>query len=279
MIKYPEMIINVDREVETADLRLRFFIKGEGFLYLGLFVSISKFVETKRFFWIFIFGGLFTVIIFHLTRQSIFFSFLIALCYLLRNNKRLWFYLSLAVILLLGISKGITFEKDSMIGNLVTFTEKQIDDHQSGNENTRITEYRYFFTEYSKNIFTVILGNGIPLTLKTDIQLMSAFGKREKQLQDSHLYISDVGYAQLFVWFGSLSLFLYLLLFYRVMKQKVPIKYMYAKLFFVFVLFTTVMSDSILKNQIEISICLFILEYCNLKEKNEIEYSHHYIEL
>jgi hypothetical protein len=110
--------------------------------------------------------------------------------------------------------------------------------------------------------------------------LESTFGKREKQLQENKsLYVSDVGYAQIFVWFGGWTLLLYLLLFYRVVKQKVPIKYMYAKLFLIYVLFAGITSDALLKYTIEISICLFILEYCNLREKNEIKYSHHNTEL
>jgi hypothetical protein len=270
MISIPEIIFNQDREIEETR-GIRIFINGIGFLYLGLFVCINKFVETKRFFWIFISGGLFIIIIFHLTRQAILFSFIIALYYLLRNSKQLWFYLSFMTVLLYG--SNMTFNKDSALVPLIEYTEKQIEAQQSGDEYVRISDYRYYFTEYSKNIITNIFGNGAP-------HKESAFGKREKQLQTSKsLYVSDVGYAQLFVWYGGLVLLLYLILFYRVVKQKVPAKYMYTKLFLIYVLFTGITSDSILKFTIEISMCLFILEYYNLKEKNEIKHSHNNIEL
>lgn len=256
MIKFPVVVFRMDKEeIEEAERGIRLFINGSGFLYLGFFMAISKFIETKQKKWILIFAGLFVIVILNLTRQTILFSFLVGLYYLLRNRKLLWLWMGLAVLLLTGINKAITIDNNSPIGKLIALTERQMENQLSGEEDIRILEYEYFLTKYSNNLITDILGNGVPHS-------ESSYGKRDLKLKNEKKYFqSDVGYAQIFVYFGYIGLFLFMLVFYRVFKQKVPEKYMYAKLFLIYLFFVNIASGQILICLIELSLCLYILEY------------------
>ncbi len=271
MIKWPEIIFTQRLEEEGRGLRL--FIPGQGFLYLGFFYAIAKFKETTRIVWALIFSALFVVVILLLTRQRIIFSFLIALFYLLHNNKRAYLWFGLAILLSFYVGKSIIVEKDSSIGKLIALSEDDATAQKEGDENIRITEYRYFITQYSPNILTDILGNGVTHS-------ESAYGKMDEQLQKSKsIYSSDVGYAEIFIRFGCLGLLLYIIMFYRIIKQNVPQEFMYAKLFMIYVMFNLIASQPMLTYIIEVSICLYILELCNLNNRNEVEYSHHNIKL
>ena len=166
----------------------------------------------------------------HVTRMVIFWSFLVAFFYLLRNNKYLWLYTALALIIAGTGLIEIQFDKNSIIGHLVTLSEEQLDQQYGGQEYIRITEYRYFFTKYSRNIITCIFGNGVPHSL-------SSYGYNLFKLQEyQHLFPADVGYALIYIYFGGIGLLLYLLIFYNVLRQKVSPEYAYAKLFIVYLM-------------------------------------------
>jgi hypothetical protein len=269
IIKAPELVFGSEGEDGLSDDRgmYRLSIAGSGFLYLGFFVAVSKFVETKRKKWIFLFCGLFIIIVLNVLRQVIFFSFLVAAGYLLWKNKRLLIIIGIIGIGLFVGGNAINFSNDSVIGQLINLSERQAEEQRYGEENIRITAYKYLFTKYSANIITDIFGNGFP-------HEHNEFGQREVNMNKNlAIYASDVGYAAIFVRVGWLGLLCYLLLFYRAARQKVPPAFMYAKLFIIYVIFANIASYPVRTDIIVICICLFILEQCNLNEnygKNKI---------
>jgi hypothetical protein len=259
-MKAPEIVFNVTMFEEDERGIFRLFIAGSESVIIAFFMTISKYVETRKTKWIVLSIGLFVIIVLHATRQIISISLLVALFYLLRKNKYLWIYIGIVGVSLFLINK-IAINENSVIRKLVATSEEQLRAQQRGEEYVRVTEYRYFFTEYSKNIITCILGNGIPHS-------NSAFGKMEDRMHaEKYLYVSDVGYAQQYVWFGLTGLVLLGIIFYRALKQKIPSKYMYAKLFMIYIVFVNIAS-TYMTYMIMISICLYILE-CNYIKPNE----------
>jgi hypothetical protein len=232
----------------------RLFIQGLGFLVLGFFMGVSKYVETKKMKWLFLFIGLFIVIVLHLTRHMIVFALLITLFYLLKNitkTKYLWICIGITAVLL--NTGKIEIADDSVVGRLIFLSENQLEEHNSGNENTRVSEYKFFFTKYSENIFTNIFGNGIP-------HKDSSLGKREAQIRKMQgVFTEDVGYATLYVRIGLIGLVFYALIFYRTVRQKIPIKYMYVKLYMAFIISANIMASWVYDEAISISVCLYIL--------------------
>jgi hypothetical protein len=255
MLKAPDLVFGVETEFGINDSRgiFRLSLAGRGFLVVAFFIAISKFVETSKKYWIVIFSSLFLVIVMHVTRQVIAISFIVGLYYLLKKNKYLWLWLGLSVFLSITFI-NLKVDSNSIVGKLVTLSENQFEERNSGEENIRIEEYKYFFTQYNKNSWTILFGNGVPHS-------ESAFGKTELQLNTGKdFYASDVGYAEIYIRFGLLGLLLYGLILYKVIRQDVPPKYMYAKLFMLYILITNITASWIFHDVIVISICLYILE-------------------
>jgi hypothetical protein len=259
--KAPEIIIGGEEGLLNEDRGFfRINPPGIGFLLLSFFICVNKYAETRNPLWIIMFTGLFIVIILHLTRQIILFSFMVAVFYMLRRCKHI-------ILVLIGLSFFFYIDKpelsdDSVLGRLLTLSENQLEEQQSGNENTRITAYRFFFTEYSKNIFTDLLGNGFP-------HAQSNMGKYESMIRLSKgMYYEDVGYATIYVRIGLVGLICYCLIFFRALIQRVARDTAYAKSCIIYFALMNIASAPIYREIITICVCLYILEQDNIMKKN-----------
>ena len=252
-------MVRVDGIEDTRGI-IRLLIPGKGIVILSFFLAISKFFETKEKKWSIIFSLLYIVIIMHVIRQIILWSTIVGLIYILIKSKSIWLVaISFALAFVFANSK---LEENSILGKLLSETTEQYSSQKSGNENIRIQEYRYYFTEYSENIFQVIFGNGVANST-------SSFGKMETELaKNKYLYASDVGYAEIYIRFGIIGLFLYGTIFYRCIKQKVSPKYIYAKLFIIYLIFANIAASWVFHDAIILCLSLYILERC--EENNRL---------
>ncbi len=251
----PIHVFGIEREGGIEDTRgiFRLSIPGKGIVILSFFLAITKFVETKEKKWIIIFSLLYMVIIMHVIRQIILWSAIVGLIYLFRKSKWIWLVAILFSFVFFFVNPKLG--GNSVLGNLLSETTDQYSSQKSGDENIRITEYKYYFTEYSENIFQVIFGNGVAHSA-------SSFGKMESSLaENKYLYASDVGYAEIYIRFGIIGLLLYGTIFYRSIKQKVLPKYMYAKLFIIYLMFANIAASWVFHDTIIICLSLYILEY------------------
>lgn len=251
----PEDILDDSRGV------FRLFIPGKAILVLCLFLSINKFVITHNNKFLFVALLLFTIIVAHVIRQVILLSFLVSIYYLLRNNTRVWLYMLLVGIASLMLIESVEIPQDSTIGNLVALTESQLDSQKSGEDNVRLREYMFFFNDYSKNFLTDVLGNGMP-------HANSDYGKFYVNIvQERYRYfLSDVGYAQMFVLTGWMGMGLYLVLFFKVSKQSVFSNIMFAKLFIIYQIFANVAASWYRHDVILIALCMYLLSMNDIKK-------------
>ncbi|WP_339865814.1 hypothetical protein [uncultured Algoriphagus sp.] len=254
LFKAPELVFGLDEDKLTDSRGIfRLSIPGSGIVHLSFFLAVSRYVETRKIKWLYIFSLLFIVIFLHVIRQYIFFSFSVAIIYILFNTRYLWIGIVLSLVFLL-VGFNFNVDSDSVFGKLITLSEQQANDQNSGEENTRIQEYRFFFTEYDNNPLGILFGNGVSHS-------ESSFGKYESRINEEYeFYLSDVGYAEIFIRFGLFGLFIYLFIFYRIINQNVPIKYKYAKLYLIFLILTNLLSSSVTYSVIMFSISLYVLE-------------------
>lgn len=268
MLKAPQIIYAFDADTTMDDSRgiFRLALPGRGFLVLGFFLAVSKYVQLKQNKWLVLLAFLFVIIVFQVTRQIIAISFLVSVVYILRNNKVALIATIILMIFLMMGGNAIDFQKNSTIGNMVNLTLDQLTSQKSGDDNVRLLEYNYFLTNYSKNMITDIFGNGIP-------HFQSSFGLKEISIREQFSYfMSDVGYAAIFVRFGVIGLVLYLFVFVKAAFQKVDKQYIYAKLFIIYLAIANVTAAWVFEDVISLCICLYILEQYNIyiKEKTLI---------
>ena len=231
--KIPEFIFGVSDEDASPD-EMRGFVRINFYgcieLACAYFLSLNKLIISRKPIYL-VYTVLFIVfLVLQLTRQLIFGAILITIIYLFVYGKKIFIIGALIVSITLLMGK-IKIEDNSIIGSLITLSEEQIDDND---ENIRISEYRYYFTDFSPNLITDIIGNGLP---HDD----SPYGRYNKRLQNTyHYFISDVGYARMYAMTGLIGLFSYLFLFYYSIKAKIPKEMMYAKMFVAFVAFISI---------------------------------------
>lgn len=252
----PEDIVDDSRGI------FRLHIPGKAILVLALFFSVNTYITTKRSKFLILAALLFAVIVAHVIRQVILWSFLVSIYFLLRSNTRVWFYMVFVGILCIFFIEYIEIPKDSIIGNLVSLTEDQLDNQKSGEDDVRIRAYSFFFNDYSKNIITDIFGNGMP-------HANSAYGNYYVNLvQESYrFFLSDVGYAQMFALTGWVGLCLYLYLFYKVIKQTVSPRIVFAKLFIIYQIFSNIAASWYTHDTVLIAICIYLLTMDGLRKK------------
>lgn len=249
-----------ERDIEDTRGIFRLFVPGRGFLFLAFFIALSNYSHFGKSMWGWIALGLFFVIIAHVIRQYILFSALIA-GWVIFWNVPIW-KKSVFIIVAVVIG-GFLYENLTIIQNLIALTEGQVVESDP-NENIRITAYKYFFIEYPANIFCSIFGNGVP-------HVESNYGHYYVEIINGQkkLYMSDVGYAQVFALYGLIGLCLAFLIFWKSFTAKVPNRYGYLQLFMLFVFLSNILSDYFLSNHniATISITLYLIERVDEKKK------------
>ena len=256
MSKFPEPVFGFNEDGEVKEdlsrgmIRINFI--GRISLIFAYFLSLNRaYTQKKKIY--FVFATVFFIfIIMQVTRQLIIWSALVTIIYIFRKNRKLLIGGIVIFAFLFSFGKTIKFGQDSVIGTMITMTEEQMESSQHGDEDIRVTEYRYFFTEWSRNIITDVIGNGMP-------HGNSAYGKYYTQLQEQQkLFLSDVGYGQIFVITGWIGLFLYIVLFIKCCLIRMPEELMYTKMFMIFLLFANIAASWYAQADCQIAMCISI---------------------
>ena len=248
----------------TEDLSrgfLRINFTGRLSLIFAYFLSINKAYDTRKKVYMFLAIMFFVFLVLQVTRQLILLTALVSIIYLFKKSKRLLFLSVICLLFIYILGASIKFDNNSIIGSMISLSEQQANDFKSGEEDVRITEYKYFFSEWPSNIVTNIIGNGFP---HADCNYgMYYENLKERQM----LFLSDVGYAKIYVVTGLIGLFLYLSLFLKIQSVRMPNHLMYAKMYMLFLILANFTADWYIKvdGQIAMSIAVYLMTI----------YSHH----
>lgn len=256
MSKFPEPAFGFNKAEETTEDLSRGMIRinfvGRISLVFAYFLSLNRAYMQKKKTYFVIAAIFFIFIVMQVTRQIIAWSALVTIIYVFQRNRKLLISGIVIFAFLSFFGTSIKFNQNSVIGTMVTLTEDQMKNSQHGDENIRITEYKYFFTEWSRNFITDIIGNGMP-------HRSSTYGKYYSTLQEQQrLYLSDVGYGQIYVVTGLVGLFLYITLFIRCCFLRMPDHLMYTKMFMLFLLFANVAASWYSGPDCQIAMCISI---------------------
>jgi hypothetical protein len=247
---------------ERGMLRINFV--GRTSLVLAYFLALNKSFNTKKISYIALTGFLFVMIVFQLTRQIIFSVAIVTAIYTFLKNKKLAAYVVAVFVAMYLFSFSLSFSRDSVVGSMIELTKSQTKYRYDKGDN-RSSEYQYFFTSFSKNFFTDVLGNGVSYS-------SSPYGTVEQRINDNGYYRTDVGYASMFVTTGWVGLILYLLLFYLCLRRRVAPDLEYALLFVGYMVIADVMASwhTTADGQAALATCVYILARFG-KTKNEPE--------
>ena len=256
MMRAPEITFGfADDELNDQRGMFRINFVGRLSLILAYFYYLNKcFLERNPKYKIFA-VVFFIFIIFQLTRQLILWAGVVTLISIFFRAKKIAAILGILFFALYIGSVNIHFSDDSVFGSLINLTNTQIENNQnSGNEDIRVTEYKYFFGEWAPNLITKVLGNGMP---HSD----SSYGHYYTNLQSEGLYLSDVGYPSMFVLLGLFGLILYLWLFIKCTMEKLPKELSYVNMFMGFMIPANIAASWYMgaDTQLAMSICAYII--------------------
>lgn len=254
----------MNEDLSRGMLRLSF--TGIIFLILSFFLSLNKFYCTHKKTFLVAACIFFLFIVFQLTRQLILWSVFTGLIYIYLKNPKRILGIGIVCFFIFTLFVNVKISDKTIIGRMLNITQEQIDSNKGNEEDIRITEYKYFFGEWSKNIITDIIGNGKPHSA-------SHYGRYYESLQTQQkLFLSDVGYAEMFVIQGLLGLCFYLFLFFKSVRLQMPADLDYARMFMFFMIPANITADWFAKPdcQIALSICVYLIMRYGRKSKGKI---------
>lgn len=152
----------------------------------------------------------------------------------------------------------------NIIDNMLAMTSTQA---EYGENDIRVISATYFFTELNAgDIFKNIFGNGIYT------HDLSPYGKLMDYAHSVGYWESDVGYAEIFVYFGVIGLMSLLLWLIGVLKAKIPEEYFFIKVYVIFIIVSMICGGYWFENIVEMSIVTYILVKLNNGYKANLKY-------
>jgi hypothetical protein len=230
------VLFGISEEYEESRGIVRIIFPGAGIFFLSIFLSINKLTtqDDNKWFWLVlaVVGVIITVM--QATRQLIAGVLLLYLYHFIKGQKIHRIVIILAIFI--GVMLYISHSDNAIINGII---ETQNVTSQEGKDNIRIIAGTYFLTEFSPNNISRIFGNGVPYTSNSN------YGSYVSNLGDQGFYFSDVGIIGLYVMFGILSVFAYILIWIKSFILPITDEFMYVKYYLWFLLFTSLTSYNV----------------------------------
>lgn len=240
-------------------------ITGLGMAILCYFMSLNKLFVTKKNIYILPVVILYAVIFAQLTRIVIVSVSMITFVYIFFVNKKNAICLFLLFVFAIKTSSFFNKIDAPTINAMIWLTEKQLEENEIGEENVRITEYKYYFSNWHSNVLECIFGSGEPHS-------NSSYGKRDLKLKNNGLYRDDVGYAHIYTILGGWGLFCFILLFSKGTICRMPAHICYVNLYMAFLLFSSIAASWFWTSDVEValSICAYMLMNYRIKHHKRV---------
>lgn len=254
MLPTPIFGYNEDGEMNDDESRgmVRINFVGRLSLIFAYFLSINRAYITRNKKYVILAIILFVFLVMQLTRQLILWTALVTIIYIFQKNRKLIIFSCIILCFAFLYGANIKFSEDSIIGSMIEMTENQLENNQKKEEDIRITQYRYMFTQWSPNVAADIIGNGMP-------HGDSTYGSFYYNLIRQHrIILADIGYGCMFVVTGWIGLILYLILFIRCCFTRIPEELMYAKMFMLFMIPANIAADWYAKADGQIAMCISV---------------------
>jgi hypothetical protein len=202
------------------------FYYGRGFTILGCFYCLSEFLKTKKILYLVLYllcaAYCFMVVSRMLTAGIAVGSGWI----FLRFSKKSIANFAIIIVVLIVIGVIGVFYADKIVGSMLDVSQKQISNSQ---DDVRVNAYRFFFTKYQVNSFTMLFGNGVPYD--SDYETWSDTVRTVNAAR-----IGDVGLVGVWVYFGVFAVLSWIIIFSKMFFKKCNDNQLFIRAYFVTVL-------------------------------------------
>ena len=258
---------DINQELKRGMIRVSFI--GKGFLILSYFLVLNKAYVLKKKIYSIASTIFYIFIMVQLARQLIFLTGLVTVIYIFQKSKKTLLIAITAILFLFVTGQNIKMNPDTILGSLIALTEDEWNDNKQGEENVRIAQYRYFFTEWSPNIMADIVGNGLP-------HWKTVYGNYEGKLRTQKgFFLDDIGYGRMKVVTGYIGLALWFILFVRCCFVRMPEHLMYAWMFMMFFLLANVTASWYATADFQLAMCIsvYLMTFYGKPKRKNIRYN------
>lgn len=252
-------VFGFEGDFGDSDLRgiLRPRFEGTEFATIAFFMHISIYKISKN--WkdlFFIFFAL-AAIFLDLSRQYIFFSVVLGVILFVKTSKYKIIYISLLALFLYFLPNLLTNTKIPVIKDLLELSQNQIDSNNNNEKDIRLVETEYFLKDFNNSLTQVIIGNGLP-------HAYSEYGKKTINLSSNYeLYTNDVGYVHIYIYSGLIGVFLFFLLYFKLIRTPIQKKYIWAKFYIFYIILSNMASQTMSMSGITLSIAIYFIFILN----------------
>ena len=235
---------------------LRLSIPGSDFVPMTIFMVMVLGRKIPK--WYLLLIPLFLILLMRGTRTPFFFTSLICLFYYIMGIKRK------IMVFLVGVTAyfalNLVYERlldstdDNALVNYVQMTHNQLESNDTGEEDIRVRMAKFFLFDFNEdNIFRVVLGNGVPG--------QGTYGYKMRYYSNNYsYYVVDVGFVEIFTYFGLVGIVIYLLLFRKaVLITRISNNGMFAKLTILYFFLILPTNSMLISNPIPVAIALYAL--------------------
>lgn len=195
------------------------------------------------------------MVVLSVSRQHIVVFSFMTLGYMLVNMKMRKSILMIIVGALMGL---LILPYTSIYKGLVQTEHDENIVYEGEEDNVRILSAKYFVNEFPSNNVTRMIGN-------CQYNMDSPYGKHIEDLRV--FFLSDIGFVGIYVYYGVVGLFLLFCMLYYTMRTNVAKDFMGCKLYIYYLFLTNILSHSFDIAQVGIAMCLYLIAYQSLKNK------------
>lgn len=258
VMKVPELVFGMDRDGDLGSTEqrgfYRFWIPTKENMPILVLFFFEMYRRYKKHIYLILVSISFLIVVLHVGRQMMFWSFVSLVLFILYTNRKKWKRIILSSVVVYFLF-SIMVDSIPTLNLLFEQTETQIN---SGSDDIRAKAIAFYWNESLKNPIGFLFGNGVGGTGE-----LRAFTNRA---MINGFYKSDIGYSALLFDFGLLGVLSYVFLFFQVMKMKTDDKYTYLKFYLVYVYGTYALSHCLTTN-IFFNMCAIYILY----KSHEIE--------
>lgn len=252
----PDLVFGSDRGSDITDTEqrgfYRFYIPTKEHMPILTLFMYELYRRTKKKICLLLCLICFVIVILHVARQMMFWTFLSLILLLLYHNRKHWAKIIVGAFVVYGLALFL-IDNIPTLNLLFEQTTTQVD---NADDDIRLKCIDFYWHESISNPLTFLFGNGIG----TDGTLYQF----TKKAMAKGYYESDIGYFALLFDFGILGLLLYVLMFVKILRFKVEEKYIYLKLYLFYIYGSYTFAHSLTTN-IFFNMCAIYILYMSNK--------------
>lgn len=271
LVTFPNVVFGVRKEqYDMSRGFVRLGVPMVELVVMWLFYSVNQWIASGKKKWLLWIALAGVLVVMSLTRQVILISFAFS-CLMIMQRAKLW--KKVVVVGSVALFTAFVLPEIPIYKSMVELSEEQSYRNKYKEEDIRITAWHFYTVENQGNLFTAIIGNGIPSIGNS--KYGDAFLRKTYPVYGGNAcFYVDVGWAGFYWLFGIFAVFGLQKMLVKSVRKAFGEQRLYLAYWFLFILVTSVASAPIIYHSQVLTLCIaFYLVFGKEYEGNNRIYS------